>query len=111
MSLEDNPERWARINDLYHAALERNENERVAFLTETCGEDEALVEEVLSLLRFDANEKFLTKPALEIAAQLGTPGGPLPSLIGRTIGRHKVISLLGAGGMGDVYLSHDMQLD
>ena len=35
------PERWKRIEDLYHAALDRDESARAAFLQKSCnGEDD-----------------------------------------------------------------------
>ena len=48
------PERWRRIEHLYHAALERDADERAAFLVEACTEDDSLRRKVESLLRCDA---------------------------------------------------------
>ena len=63
------PERWQRVEEIYHAALERGEGQRAAFLEEACGRDEALRREVESLL---AQEKgtgsFLEAPVLPVAA-------------------------------------------
>ncbi len=36
------PERWQRVEQLCHAALEREESQRAAFLQEACAGDEAL---------------------------------------------------------------------
>jgi hypothetical protein len=41
--------RWDRIQDLYHAALERPASARAAFLREACEGDSALLHEVQSL--------------------------------------------------------------
>ncbi len=43
------PERWQRIERLYHAALEREESQRMAYLQEVCAGDDALRQEVGSL--------------------------------------------------------------
>ena len=63
------PERWTRVERLYHAALELAEHERSAFLDESCAGDEALRREVESLLSFDGPaEEFLRESALDAAA-------------------------------------------
>ena len=60
------PDRWRKIEELYHSTLERGENERIAFLNEVCAGDEALRREVESLLACEGEpEQFLEKPALE----------------------------------------------
>jgi len=105
------PERWQRIEQLYHAALERGANERAAFLAEACAGDNALRREVESLLLCDARaEHFIESPALEIAAQLRA-GERAQSMIGRQLDYYQILSLLGAGGMGEVYLAEDTKLD
>jgi serine/threonine protein kinase len=105
------PERWQRIEHLYHAALERDANERAAFLAEACTGDNALRREVESLLLCDARaENFIESPALEIAAQLRAEERA-QSMIGRQLGHYKILSLLGMGGMGEVYLAEDTKLD
>jgi len=103
------PERWQKVERLYHEALERAASQRAAFLREACPEDEALCHEVESLLAQEDGASLLEKPALEIAAKaIGGDGGP--SLLGRQIGVYQVISLLGAGGMGEVYEARDNKL-
>src|SRR5262245_45126165 len=64
------PEQWQRIEQLYHAALEREANDRAAFLAGACAGDESLRGEVESLLHCDDRaEGFIEAPALEIAAR------------------------------------------
>ncbi len=36
------PERWQRVEQLYHAALELAENERASFLENSCSNDHSL---------------------------------------------------------------------
>ena len=97
------PERWSEVERLYHAAAARELVERSAFLTDACGEDDALREDVESLLALDARaEAFLSTPAFP-SVKLGAG----PSAIGQHLGQYTVHALLGAGGMGDVYRAHD----
>ena len=59
------PERWKRIEELYHAARARPPGERAAFLAEACRDDEALRREVESLLNEPVSDDgFLAAPAL-----------------------------------------------
>jgi serine/threonine protein kinase len=105
-----NPERWKQIEQIYHAALEREANERVAFLTEACAEDDSLRDQVESLLAFETQAKdFIESPAFEIAAKNLAREQP-KEIIGRQINHFKIESLLGAGGMGKVYLAEDTLL-
>jgi serine/threonine protein kinase len=104
------PEHWRQIEQLYHAALERAEAERSAFLDEACAGDEALRREVESLLAFDKQaEQFIEAPPDDVATSMLTEE-QARSMVGRTLGAYQVLSLLGAGGMGEVYLARDMRL-
>ena len=65
------PDRWQQIERIYHSALEVAENERPAFLQKVCAGDEALRQEVESLLRSEqSGERFIEEPALEVAAKM-----------------------------------------
>jgi hypothetical protein len=71
-------DRTKRTSDLFHAALARPQEQRAAFLIQACGSDEALREEVESLLRFDGQSpSFLESPAAALAG---------PSPVRRTLG-------------------------
>jgi hypothetical protein len=60
------PERWQRIEELYHAALECAVAERTALLAEAGAGDEALRREVEILLAANAQaDQFLSGHALE----------------------------------------------
>jgi Tol biopolymer transport system component len=75
-----------------------------------CGHDDALRREVEALLAHaQAAERFLEAPISEVAAQV-LADYHHASLAGRQIGSHQILSLLGAGGMGDVYRARDTTL-
>ncbi|MCM2313665.1 MAG: protein kinase [Thermoanaerobaculia bacterium] len=102
-------ELWARAEDVFHAALERAPEERRSFLDEVCGDNFELRREVEALIAGDAQAgSFLEHPLLKDAA--GTTKARA-SLVGRQLGPYRVMSLIGAGGMGQVYRAHDDKLD
>jgi Tol biopolymer transport system component/tRNA A-37 threonylcarbamoyl transferase component Bud32 len=104
------PERWQQIERLYHAALTRDEDERAAFLRDTCGDDTALRREVESVLAYDGHSAaFLTGQAIDTVAATSSPEDIEP-LVGQRIGPYEITSLLGFGGMGDVYRARDARL-
>ena len=104
------PERRRRVEDLCDAALDRDVRERAAFVAAACGHDEALRREVEALLAHaQTAERFLEAPIGEVAAHV-LADERWASLVGRQIGSHKILSLLGAGGMGEVYRARDTKL-
>jgi hypothetical protein len=104
------PERWQKIEQLYHATLEREESQRTAYLHEVCTGDDALRREVESLLGQEKRgDGFLESPAIEVAARAMAKDSR-QSLNGQQLGSYKILSLLGAGGMGEVYQARDTKL-
>ncbi len=107
-------DRWEYIFTVFDAALARPEAERAAFLSDHCGEDVHLRQEVESLLAAHGDaEGFLSgRPARTGAANVDQSGPASPSLTrGKRLGVFDIESFLGAGGMGEVYKARDTRLD
>jgi len=103
------PERWQRLKELFHRALEMGAAERAAFLKAECAGDAELRAEVESLVAADARgEDFLDEGAAGVAAGVVESVAELEA--GRRVGPYTVVSTLGEGGMGKVYLAEDARL-
>jgi eukaryotic-like serine/threonine-protein kinase len=99
-----NPTRWAKISEIVETALEKNETERRAYLTQVCGEDTALRQEVESLLSFDDGGGTDVFEKNQLNAFLFDEERISQRFVGKQVGRYKITKLLGEGGMGAVFL-------
>jgi serine/threonine protein kinase len=103
------PERWRKIEQLYHLALEQEPAQQNRFLAEACPDDAELREEVESLLaQSRSTEHLVDQKAWAAADDLAATQTILTT--GARLGPYQILGLLGAGGMGRVYRGLDTRL-
>src|SRR6478672_8792616 len=91
----DDQAQWTVLEQIFHAALALEPGQRANYVRNACGEDKDLRRRVQSLLIRDESS---SSPDTE------------PCQAGPNLGPYQVLSKLGAGGMGDVYLALDSRL-
>jgi eukaryotic-like serine/threonine-protein kinase len=102
------PEDWPRVRDAFEGALALPADRRPAYLAERCSGDEALRQEVESLLAWDARAQSLSDAPVLVRVDDATV---MKNLEGRRIGPYQLATKIGAGGMGEVYTARDTRLD
>lgn len=107
------PEQSRQVEDLFHAALEREAEARAAFLGDACRGDPALRAEVEELvIAFESAPTYLEEPGCGTLSLKTKPSDATrlldegPSLAGERIGAWQLVSKIAEGGMGTVYLAH-----
>src|SRR5881396_206479 len=104
------PERWQQLKQIFQSALERNPAERSAFLSRACQDNHALRSQVESLIAsHDQAGDSIEAMAAEADTEMLDDDQP-GSIPGKHISHYEVLSLLGRGGMGEVFLAHDTSL-
>ncbi|MET0214308.1 MAG: serine/threonine-protein kinase [Vicinamibacterales bacterium] len=98
-------ERWKQITEVFHAVLAEHTSARVGYLDRACAGDRTLREEVDAMLAaHDDRGDFGEAPVH------GSREAELRFANGEMIGACRVATLIGAGGMGEVYKAHDTRL-
>ncbi|HKO96745.1 MAG TPA: protein kinase [Pyrinomonadaceae bacterium] len=102
---------WQKLREVFDGALQLEPDERQSFISQACGEDKELLEEVESLLSSLAqSEVFLETPAVaHVADVIGLEIRKIEA--GTRLGHYLIIRQIGSGGMGEVYLAQDEKLD
>lgn len=108
------PQRYRQVGELYHAALALPPQDREVFLQKACNGDAELRHEVEQLLASHEEAgsflagNFMNAPALQAKELLAED--QTEALIGKRLGQYQILSRIGKGGMGEVYLATDEAL-
>src|SRR6266487_2293031 len=104
------PERWQQLKQIFQSALERNPAERSAFLNQACADDPALRSQVESLIAsHDQAGDSIEAMAADAATEM-LDDDQAVSIVGKQISHYQVVSRIGRGGMGEVFLAQDASL-
>src|SRR5436305_15268195 len=98
-----NADRWQEIERLYNWVMDQEPARRMSALWEACQGNPSLRIEIETLLQAnELAEDFLSAGELK-QHLLGVAAGESPSRLGSAVGHYQILSVLGAGGMGEVY--------
>jgi serine/threonine-protein kinase len=105
-----NRERWEQVEQIYHEAIQQSPADRAAYVAERCAGDDALLQEVESLVAANAQAGvFLDTPAMQVAAS-ALSRAAITVGAGQMLGPYQLLMPVGAGGMGEVWKAHDSRV-
>lgn len=105
------PEKLKKVEEIYHSALEIPQTKRKEFLQTSCGNDVELRQEVESLLSFEKTFASIIDSPPESIIRKVFAETEKSQFINKQVNHFKIVSLLGEGGMGAVYLAVDTKLE
>ncbi len=101
----------AQIEEVFHEAMSYDREERRAYLNQACAGNAVMLREVESLVAaYDSSSGLLDETAVTLAMKV-MGSRPDQSMVGQEVGVYKILSSLGQGGMGTVYLAEDSRLN
>ena len=105
------PERWQLVKDVFDGALRQDASLRSTYLDRLCSDDPFLRKEVETMLASDEQaDQFMEDPAADFGAERSSDNAERMSRIGSRLVHYRILSELGSGGMGRVYLAEDTRL-
>ncbi len=100
-----NDARWLRLQEIFAAAVDLPASQQHQYVADACGGDESLRQEILAMLTCDAEPDSGPLTNALDAAISDTSKDRRQALINTVVGSYRLVSILGHGGAGSVYLA------